>query len=973
MASPPPPPTTVRRNPPRRGRPALTPGPTPAPAPTPTTATGTLRSRRRKAPVISRLLDDEPASAAAAAATPAAGATPLPPPPPTPPDAAISPPHPPPPAAAAAPALTSSTSSQPAAGEERLKVYLRIRPLPAPERERGGRPAAGRARAKEQPPPPPKKQQQPPGVCLVATGPGSVALTVPQAKLVDHRRGRTATEVFDGFSAVLPPDSSQNDIFTQVMNPLVDEFLGGKSGLLVAMGPTGSGKTHTVFGTARNPGLVPLTLQKIFTAADESEGGNQSPRSFYLSMFEILCEGKGERILDLLSDAAELVLQQSATIKGLKEVAVSSAMDAESFVSRGMLKRSTAATDANSESSRSQCIITIRAVHKPVDQKSEHPTSGSVLTIADLAGAERKKNTGNKGSRLLESNFINNTSMVFGLCLRALLDHQKNQKKTLEKHFKNSMLTRYLKDYLEGRKKMTLILNVKPGEDDYADTSYLLRQASPYMKIRYTSLDESSDLVSQKRTNVSLVCQENKKRRKVNKPEPEVVTAEEKELQRVSRSEQVMKNLFNALWTVSKQKISESEVAAKSMRELLKDKDIEILELKKELDDLKSRCSHVKQNDAASIAISSVSQTDLASDAALDNVHLSTELVQKISEESTYSDPEMSSAYCDMTEKSVDCDTSVANLIDEHELSSRYLKKEESCTPDVTEPKCDLKKENTEIMGQVGNKESDGSESCSEQTSAPDGGVTHAPSHLDDPSELSYTELHIVPCNLSAQFTDIQVSEKAPMEQSEEEELSSNTEVESIQHVVDIKEMKQHDYESSSQQPNFGAGDVSSNQPLLELQGMENPDELVPEPEICEPTVKEAAAEHAHGRHVPDEGLPQTKASIAPTKDCQAEGTTDDQKENLCQEEANEDLCASKPRENTKKPSSRRRLLPVSAMMLKEFTGPAIDAADTKRATDGGGGAKASSGEQSATAAGRSDTLIRLLKAKAPPMRHRWG
>ena len=29
------------------------------------------------------------------------------------------------------------------------------------------------------------------------------------------------------------------------------------------------------------------------------------------------------------------------------------------------------------------------------------------------------------------------------------------------------------------------ILNVKPGEDDYADTSYLLRQASPYMKIRY--------------------------------------------------------------------------------------------------------------------------------------------------------------------------------------------------------------------------------------------------------------------------------------------------------------------------------------------------------------------------------------------------------------------------------------------------------------------------------------------------------
>ncbi|XP_044952028.1 kinesin-like protein KIN-6 isoform X3 [Hordeum vulgare subsp. vulgare] len=767
------------------------------------------------------------------------------------------------------------------------------------------------------------------------------------------------------------------------MNPLVDEFLGGKSGLLVAMGPTGSGKTHTVFGTARNPGLVPQTLQKIFTAADESEGGNQSPRSFYLSVFEILCEGKGERILDLLSDAAELVLQQSGTIKGLKEVAISNVMDAESLLSRGMLKRSTAATDANMESSRSQCIIIIRAAHKNIDQQSEHPISGPVLTIADLAGAERKKNTGNKGSRLLESNFINNTSMVFGLCLRALLDHQKNQKKTLEKHFKNSMLTKYLKDYLEGRKKMTLILNVKPGEDDYADTSYLLRQASPYMKIRYTSLDESSDLVSQKRTNVSLVCQENKKKRKVNKPEPEVLTQAHlnSELQRVPRSEQIMKNLFNALWTVSKQKLSESEVAVKRMQELLRDKDIENIELKKELDYLKARCSHekfpiaedthVKESNAASIAQSSVSQSNqtdmVSSDAALENFHLSTELVQKISEESTYSDPEMSSAYCDMTEKSVDCDTSVANLIDEQELSSRYLKKEESCTPDVTEPKCDLKKENTEIMGQVGNKESDGSESRSEQTSAPDGGVTHAPSHLDDPSELSFTELHIVPCNLSAQFTDIQVSEKAPTEQSEEEELSSNTEVESIHHDVDIKEMKHHDYPSSSQEANSDTGD---NRPSIELQGMgaaqQNPDELVHELGRCEPMLKEAAAEHAHGRQVPDEGLPQTKASIAPTKDCQAEGTADDKKENLGMEEANEDLCASKPRENTKKTTSRRRLRPRSDMTLKEFTGLDIDAMDSKRAADGGGA-------QSATVAGRSDALIRLLRAKPQPMRPRWG
>jgi kinesin family protein 18/19 len=44
------------------------------------------------------------------------------------------------------------------------------------------------------------------GVCLVVTGPNSIAITVPQSKLVNHKRG--STEVFDGFSVVLPPGSS---------------------------------------------------------------------------------------------------------------------------------------------------------------------------------------------------------------------------------------------------------------------------------------------------------------------------------------------------------------------------------------------------------------------------------------------------------------------------------------------------------------------------------------------------------------------------------------------------------------------------------------------------------------------------------------------------------------------------------------------------------------------------------------------
>lgn len=49
-----------------------------------------------------------------------------------------------------------------------------------------------------------------------------------------------------------------------MVQPLLEDFINGKSGMLAALGPSGSGKTHTVFGTPKDPGLVPLTLRQLF-------------------------------------------------------------------------------------------------------------------------------------------------------------------------------------------------------------------------------------------------------------------------------------------------------------------------------------------------------------------------------------------------------------------------------------------------------------------------------------------------------------------------------------------------------------------------------------------------------------------------------------------------------------------------------------------------------------------------------------
>lgn len=63
----------------------------------------------------------------------------------------------------------------------------------------------------------------------------------------------------------------QDEVYAKMVNPLVEEFLQGKSGMLAALGPSGSGKTHTVFGTPREPGMIPLTLRQIFSRTEDCQ------------------------------------------------------------------------------------------------------------------------------------------------------------------------------------------------------------------------------------------------------------------------------------------------------------------------------------------------------------------------------------------------------------------------------------------------------------------------------------------------------------------------------------------------------------------------------------------------------------------------------------------------------------------------------------------------------------------------------
>ncbi|CAL5416052.1 unnamed protein product [Camellia sinensis] len=393
------------------------------------------------------------------------------------------------------PPISESPSTNDPPLSENLKVFLRIRPL-TPHHQNSDKYAknASKSRSKIAWPQNPTaktnsragKSKKMSEICISVNDSRSVTLCPPKA-LQDAKRIKS--EVYQGFSHVFSADSSQDEVFAKMVNPLVDDFIKGKSGMLAALGPSGSGKTHTVFGSPREPGMVSLALRKIFSSTKGRK--IELSRIFYLSMFEICSEGgKAERIIDLSEDVGDLSIQQS-TIKRLHEVSISDVQQAESLIARGMLKRATAMTNSNSQSS---CIINIRSAPNKINEEVDLQSDSVVLTIVDLAGAEREKRTGNQGS---------------------LLEHQKNPKKPLQKHFQSSLLTRYLRDYLEGKKRMALILTVKSGEEDYLDSSFLLRQASPYMQIKFNNVEQPLNSLCTKRHFQTLPRTEQLKRMKL--------------------------------------------------------------------------------------------------------------------------------------------------------------------------------------------------------------------------------------------------------------------------------------------------------------------------------------------------------------------------------------------------------------------------------------------------------------------------
>lgn len=296
----------------------------------------------------------------------------------------------------------------------------------------------------------------------------------------DHfRRSRDQRYIFD---RVFDQYSSQAEVYEHTAKHLIDGVMTGFNATVFAYGATGSGKTHTMIGNTSMPGVMPQALQDLFARIEERR--DETIFTIFISYLEIY----NEQIRDLLVEGAtSLELRVSsndtAVVAGLSQHKVDSADEIMDLLLCGNTRRAVSPTDANEVSSRSHAVLQVAVQQKDRTADVRAAVKMGKLALIDLAGSERACVSNNCGARLKEGANINKSLLALGNCINALGEGAKKGGK-VHVPYRNSKLTRLLKDSLGGNCRTVMIATVSPSSLSYEDSLNTLKYANRAKNIR---------------------------------------------------------------------------------------------------------------------------------------------------------------------------------------------------------------------------------------------------------------------------------------------------------------------------------------------------------------------------------------------------------------------------------------------------------------------------------------------------------
>mmetsp|Transcript_119481 Transcript_119481/g.273773 ORF Transcript_119481/g.273773 Transcript_119481/m.273773 type:complete len:894 (+) Transcript_119481:133-2814(+) len=300
----------------------------------------------------------------------------------------------------------------------------------------------------------------------------------------DYLRLNKTREKRYAFDVVFDQNDGQETVYNQSSKFLLDGTLNGYNSTVFSYGATGAGKTYTMLGNYHQPGLMMMTMQDLFLKVDKERDNK---------VFEVKCsflEVYNEMIRDLLNPSSEagdhLDLREDPVkgmcVAGISEVGgLSTAEEIMNLLLEGNRHRTTEPTAANVVSSRSHAVLQVIVEQKDKTAGASAAIHVGKLAMIDLAGSERASQTNNRGLRMIEGANINRSLLALGNCITAL--SEKGAKGAFVP-YRDSKLTRLLKDSLGGNCRTVMIAAISPCHLNFDDTHNTLKYANRAKNIK---------------------------------------------------------------------------------------------------------------------------------------------------------------------------------------------------------------------------------------------------------------------------------------------------------------------------------------------------------------------------------------------------------------------------------------------------------------------------------------------------------
>lgn len=274
------------------------------------------------------------------------------------------------------------------------------------------------------------------------------------------------------FDKVFGPNSQQKELYDQAVSPIVYEVLEGYNCTIFAYGQTGTGKTYTMEGGAikkngefpTDAGVIPRAVKQIFDIL-EAQSAEYSMKVTFLELYneeitDLLAPEETTKFIDEKSKKPIALMEDGkggVLVRGLEEEIVCTANEIYKILEKGSAKRRTAETLLNKQSSRSHSIFSITIHIKECTPEGEEMIKCGKLNLVDLAGSENISRSGAREGRAREAGEINKSLLTLGRTINALVEHSGHVP------YRDSKLTRLLRDSLGGKTKTCIIATVSPS------------------------------------------------------------------------------------------------------------------------------------------------------------------------------------------------------------------------------------------------------------------------------------------------------------------------------------------------------------------------------------------------------------------------------------------------------------------------------------------------------------------------------